>query len=155
LPCLFLTFWSVFIFSRISLVALYFNHRLPLLIVANMCCPFVPLLFVCAIPGAVAWGTVGHATVATIANNVLTSEASDFVSSILGSGTSMASVASWADSYRYTSAGSFSSPFHYIDAEDSPPSSCGVKLSRNCGSEGCIVSAIANYVGTQFLYCLH
>jgi hypothetical protein len=109
------------------------------------------LSFVCATP-AVAWGTVGHATVATIATKFLTSEASDFVSSILGSGTTMASVASWADSFRYTSAGSFSAPFHYIDAEDSPPSSCGVTLSRDCGSSGCIVSAIANYVRAPFMF---
>lgn len=33
----------------------------------------------------------------------------------------------------------------FIDAEDAPPSSCSVDLSRDCGSTGCIVSAIANY----------
>lgn len=60
-----------------------------------------------AVPCAHAWGVVGHATVATIANNYLTSEAKTYVASILGKDVSMASVASWADNYRYTTAGSY------------------------------------------------
>lgn len=35
----------------------------------------------------------------------------------------------------------------FIDAEDSPPTSCGVSLPRDC-SGTCIVTAIANYVGS-------
>ncbi len=66
--------------------------------------------------GATAWGTSGHATVALIADNYLTPAAKTWVSNILGSGVTMASVASEPDSYRYTSAGSFSRPFHFIDA---------------------------------------
>ena len=54
---------------------------------------------------------------------------------------------SQADTYRYTDAGLFSQPFHYIDANDNPPSSCGVDYNRDCGTGGCIVSAIQNYVG--------
>lgn len=57
----------------------------------------------------------------------------------------LASIASWADSYRYTTDGEFSAPYHYLDAEDDPPTSCNVDYDRDCGSEGCIVSAIANY----------
>ena len=72
-------------------------------------------LLACA-PGAIAWGTSGHATVALIADNYLTPAAKTYVSQILGSGVTMASVASEPDSYRYTSAGSFSRPFHFIDA---------------------------------------
>ena len=33
----------------------------------------------------------------------------------------------------------------FIDAEDSPPSSCSVNLSRDCTTKGCSISAIANY----------
>jgi hypothetical protein len=51
-----------------------------------------------------------------------------------------------ADTYRYTTAGLYSKPYHFIDANDSPPSSCSVEYSRDCGSEGCVVSAIKNYV---------
>jgi hypothetical protein len=47
---------------------------------------------------------------------------------------------------QYTTAGSFSSGYHYIDAQDNPPSSCNVNLGRDC-ADGCVVSAIANYVG--------
>ena len=64
-----------------------------------------------ALPCARAWGTVGQATVATIANNYLTSTAKTYVADILGQEVSMASVASWADDYRYTTAGKFSAPF--------------------------------------------
>lgn len=69
----------------------------------------VSLIF--ALPCAHAWGVVGHATVATIANNYLTSEAKTYVASILGKDVSMASVASWADDYRSTTAGKFSAPY--------------------------------------------
>ena len=64
-----------------------------------------------ALPCAHAWGVVGHATVATIANNYLTSSAKTYVAGLLGEDVSMASVASWADSYRETTAGKFSAPF--------------------------------------------
>lgn len=37
-----------------------------------------------------------------------------------------------------------------VDAEDSPPSACSVDLNRDCGTGGCIVSAIANYVCSRF-----
>lgn len=95
--------------------------------------------------GAQAWGTVGHATVATIADNYLTAETKTWVSNILGNGVAMSSVASWADTFRYSKGGRFSAPFHFIDAEDSPPTSCSVDLNRDCGKGGCIVSAIQNY----------
>lgn len=62
-------------------------------------------------PTTLAWGTLGHATVAAIAENYLTSTAQTYVSSILGKGVTMASVASWADQYRETKAGKFSAPF--------------------------------------------
>jgi hypothetical protein len=36
--------------------------------------------------------------------------------------------------------------FHFIDSEDDPPNSCNVDYERDChATEGCIVSAIANY----------
>lgn len=57
----------------------------------------------------------------------------------------LASIASWADQYRATTAGKWSAPLHFIDAEDSPPSSCNVDYERDCGSSGCSISAIANY----------
>lgn len=35
--------------------------------------------------------------------------------------------------------------FHFIDAKDSPPTSCTVDLDRDCKEEGCVVTAIQNY----------
>ncbi|KAI0165500.1 nuclease S1 precursor [Xylariaceae sp. FL1272] len=105
------------------------------------------LLAACAAPGAMAWGAMGHETVAYIASNFVSSATKSYFQDLLGdtSNDYLASVASWADSYRYTTAGSFSAPFHYIDAMDNPPSSCSVDYDRDCGSSGCIVSALQNY----------
>ncbi|KAL4861554.1 nuclease S1 [Aspergillus spectabilis] len=99
------------------------------------------------LPKALAWGTMGHETIAYIAQNFVASSTATYCKDILGSTSSsyLASVAAWADSYRYTAAGEFSAPFHYIDANDNPPSSCSVEYSRDCGSEGCSISAIQNY----------
>jgi hypothetical protein len=57
----------------------------------------------------------------------------------------LANIASWADQYRLTSAGKWSAPLHFIDAEDDPPSNCNVDYERDCGDSGCSISAIANY----------
>ncbi|KAI1503886.1 nuclease S1 precursor [Biscogniauxia marginata] len=110
-----------------------------------------PLTLLCVaaatLPRALAWGAMGHETVAYIASNFVASGTKTYFQDLLGdtSADYLAGVAAWADSYRYTSAGSFSAPFHYIDANDNPPSSCGVDFDRDCPEEGCIVSALANY----------
>ncbi|KAG7009297.1 nuclease PA3 [Physcia stellaris] len=96
-------------------------------------------------PCASAWGTLGHATVAQIASNYLTAQGKSYVAGLLGPGVTMPSIASYADTFRYTADGKFSAPYHFIDAEDNPPTSCGVDLGRDCGAGGCVVSAIANY----------
>ncbi|KAK4692058.1 nuclease S1, partial [Lecanoromycetidae sp. Uapishka_2] len=111
-----------------------------------MHCYITLALFALAVaPAAHAWGVVGHATIATIAENYLTTAGKAYVTTKLGKGVTMASVASWADSYRETTAGKFSAPYHFIDAEDDPPTSCSVDLTRDCGAGGCVVAAIANY----------
>ncbi|KAH6659881.1 S1/P1 nuclease [Truncatella angustata] len=93
-----------------------------------------------------AWGAMGHETVAYIATNFVASTTKTYFQSLLGDTSTdyLATVSTWADSYRYTTAGKFSAGYHYIDAQDSPPSSCGVDLDRDCEG-GCVVSAIANY----------
>lgn len=75
------------------------------------------LSFLAAAPGALAWGTVGHATVAAIANNYLTTQGKAYVVKKLGQGVSMESIASWADNFRYTSAGRFSAPYQYVSLD--------------------------------------
>ena len=94
-----------------------------------------------------AWGTLGHETIGFIAQNFVKSSTEAWAQSILDDTSSsyLANVSTWADEYKYTSEGSFSQAFHYIDAEDNPPASCNVDFDRDCGDAGCSVSAIANY----------
>ena len=98
-------------------------------------------------PCAQAWGVLGHATVAYIAQNYLSTSTATWAQGVLGdtSTSYLANIASWADNYRETTAGAFSAPFHFIDAEDNPPTACDVDYDRDCGTAGCSVSAIANY----------
>ena len=108
----------------------------------------LPLLTLAAsIPQAAAWGAMAHYAVAYVATNFITTDTRSYLQTLLADTSTdyLATVASWADSYRSTSTGAFSAPFHYIDALDNPPSSCGVSFSRDCGSSGCIVGAISNY----------
>lgn len=88
----------------------------------------LPSLFT---PVAKAWGGLGHETIAWIAQSYASSTTAAAIKDILDSKQSdyMANVSTWADSYRYTSAGSWSAPLHFIDANDNPPSSCSVDFA--------------------------
>jgi hypothetical protein len=106
------------------------------------------LILAALVPKSLAWGTLGHETVALVAQKYLTSSTKSWAQGLLSdtSSTYLANVSTWADTYRYTSGGTWSAPFHFLDAEDNPPSSCNVNYNRDCGSGGCVVSAINNYV---------
>jgi len=108
---------------------------------------FSVALLASGLPSTLAWGALGHEPIASVATNFVASSTKSYFQSLLGDTSTdyLASVAAWADSYRETTAGKFSAPFHFIDANDNPPSSCSVVLSRDCGSSGCVVSAISNY----------
>ena len=97
--------------------------------------------------GTFAWGSEGHETIAYIASNFVSATVKTKTQQLLNDTSAdwLANVATWADSYRYTSAGRWSEPLHFIDANDNPPSSCSVDYTRDCGSSGCVVSAITNY----------
>ena len=99
------------------------------------------------LPTVLAWGTLGHETIAWIAQGLISDSTASYVQGILGSTASdfMANVSTWADTYRYTSDGRWSAPLHFIDANDNPPDECDVQFDRDCGDEGCVVSAIVNY----------
>ncbi|KAI9803915.1 MAG: hypothetical protein M1825_001795 [Sarcosagium campestre] len=105
------------------------------------------LLCVSLVSKACAWGGLGHEAVAYVASDFVGASTKTYCQDIIGdrSASFLARVATWADSYRLSKAGSFSTPFHYIDALDNPPQSCGVNYDRDCGTKGCIVSAINNY----------
>ncbi|KAF8506243.1 nuclease Le1 [Hysterangium stoloniferum] len=99
--------------------------------------------------GVLGWGALGHETVGFVAMEFLAPKALTFVQSTLlknFSGTLGGPAATWADTVRSTTAFKWSAPFHFIDAEDSPlTGSCSVVETRDCGTGGCILSAIANY----------
>lgn len=100
-----------------------------------------------ALPGALAWGGFGHITVAYIASDFVSPNTAAYFQGLLRNTSTdyLAGVATWADSIRYTKWGHFTGPFHFIDAHDSPPTSCNIDFERDCKAEGCVVSAIANY----------
>ncbi|KAJ5884958.1 hypothetical protein N7495_009468 [Penicillium taxi] len=104
-------------------------------------------LIVSAIKGANAWGQLGHATVAYVAQHYVTPSTATWAQDILNDPSSsyLANIASWADSYRKTSAGRWSAKLHFIDVEDNPPHNCNVDYERDCTSAGCSISAVANY----------
>ncbi|KAK5996082.1 Nuclease PA3 [Cladobotryum mycophilum] len=107
----------------------------------------IALVTLGALQGVHAWGALGHATVAYIAQHYLTADTASWAQGLLAdtSDSYLANIASWADSYRATAAGKWSAPLHFIDAEDSPPTTCNVDYDRDCGSAGCSISALANY----------
>ncbi|KAJ7269726.1 S1/P1 nuclease [Mycena rebaudengoi] len=88
-----------------------------------------------------------HEAVGYIAMQFLSPKALSFVQTSLGAtySESLGVASTWADTVRSQSAYSWSAPYHFIDAEDSPPTSCSVMQTRDCGSSGCVLSAIANY----------
>lgn len=80
------------------------------------------LVFAAQISSTVAWGSLGHETVAFIAQNFVKTSTQSYNQSLLGDTSSsyLANASTWADTYKHTSEGSFSRPFHYIDAHDDP-----------------------------------
>ncbi|KAL7792619.1 phospholipase C/P1 nuclease domain-containing protein [Trichoderma ceciliae] len=100
-----------------------------------------------SLPGAMAWGGLGHITTAYIASHFVANSTEAYLKQLLGSHEPdyMAKVASWADSIRYTKWGRFTSTFHFIDAHDNPPESCNVDFERDCKKTGCVITALANY----------
>jgi hypothetical protein len=108
--------------------------------------------FLGAVP-AWAWGCKGHQTVALIAEKQLTPEARQFVDKLLadspidpqlkrycGNTTrdAMADSSTWADDVRNDLK---NGPWHYIDI---PRGSTRGPLDQYCGSDGCVVKAIAD-----------
>ncbi|KAJ7185736.1 S1/P1 nuclease [Mycena filopes] len=109
--------------------------------------PFTYLgVLAASLGGAHAWGAVGHEAVGYIAMQFLSPKTLAFVQSSLGSefSESLGVAGPWADTVRSEAAYSWSAPFHFVDAEDNPPTSCSVMEKRDC-PETCVLTAIANY----------
>lgn len=86
--------------------------------------------------------TVGYVLTFCRAQNLLQDNSTDY----------LASKASWADGVSHSPDGKWSGVLHFIDAHDCPPgvcknkpTGCEVDYDRDCKSQGCVISAIANY----------
>ncbi|KAF7318834.1 Nuclease Le1 [Mycena chlorophos] len=97
--------------------------------------------------GVYGWGAVGHQAIGYIAMQFLSPKALELVQTSLGTtySGSLGPAAPWADQVRSLPAYSWSAPYHFVDSEDNPPTSCSVSESRDCGNGACVLGAIANY----------
>jgi hypothetical protein len=117
--------------------------------------------------GALAWGELGHRTVAYIAYSQLTEPTRKYVENVLAmkKGEDISDIAIWADAVRREK--KYSAPWHYIgrgkffyvcaskqthmlnlwkDQQDAPPTQCSINYPQDCSQkEGCIVSALGNH----------
>ncbi len=87
-------------------------------------------------PPALAWGKAGHRVVATLAASLLTPAARTQVTDLLGSGVTLAQIATWADEVRASRPNT--GPWHYVNI---PREAAEYKAVRDC-ARGCVVSAI-------------
>jgi hypothetical protein len=92
------------------------------------------------------WGNLGHRTIAYLAEKHLNTRGHAYIQDILGD-EDISDAAIWADFYKYTPLGWHTSSWHYINAHDDPPNSCGLEQERDCsGKKKCILNAIADMV---------
>ncbi|PQE03788.1 S1 P1 Nuclease protein [Rutstroemia sp. NJR-2017a BBW] len=101
----------------------------------------IPLLFLPLLPQTLAWGTLGHQTIAYLASNFVSPSTETFFQTLLNNKTDayLAGVATWADSYRYTEEGKYSAVLHFIDAEDDVPRYKGrERKERDLGRVGLV-----------------
>jgi hypothetical protein len=101
-------------------------------------------LCVLPLPCVLAWGNIGHRTVAYLAEKYLSPGATTYVSALLGDA-DISDAAVWPDEVRRSREFHYTAGWHFIDAEDNPPQLCQVNYNRDCNpGPGCVVSAIAN-----------
>src|SRR5215207_5986610 len=101
-----------------------------------------PLAFLVLCLPAFGWGPVGHSLIARIAESQLTPAARAHVVEILGSGRTMASVASWADEVRPTRRET--GPWHFVNI---PIGKSRFDLTRDCPAGDCAISQISRLRG--------
>jgi len=89
------------------------------------------------------WGVVGHALVARLAMARLSPKAMSAVTEILGPGTTMAGISSWADQIRNSRKDT--GPWHYVDIEIG---AAHLDMKRDCPDGACILAKIEQFEGT-------
>jgi hypothetical protein len=88
-----------------------------------------------------AWGDNGHITVAKIADLNLTPKAKAEITRLLGPGVNIYDrrIAMFADTFKFTSAGSFTRRWHFVDI---PITVTTYDAARDCESNDCVVFRI-------------
>lgn len=96
-----------------------------------------------AIPRAsvLGWGDNGHITVAKIADLNLTPKARSEITKLLGPGVHIydRKIAMFADTYKFTTAGEHTKPWHFADI---PLNSTSYDAARDCDNNDCVVFRI-------------
>ncbi|GJN66284.1 hypothetical protein PLICBS_000301 [Purpureocillium lilacinum] len=92
---------------------------------------------------------LGHMSTAYLAHHFLSNSTQAYLKELLNIHENddgyLANAALWADTIKRTKEWHFTETFHFIDAHDSPPSSCNVNFMRDCKETGCVISALTNY----------
>ncbi|MBC2806995.1 S1/P1 nuclease [Rhizobium ruizarguesonis] len=90
---------------------------------------------------ALAWGDSGHSIIAELAQRRLSASALAKVADLIGPGTSLASLSSWADDFKFTPAGIKTKRWHFIDLDvKNPDPGLACKLDQIEGD--CTTSAL-------------
>jgi len=112
------------------------------------------LVFATAVSG---YGDLGHRTVGYLAEKYLSSTAKTLFDKLLANphGYDYSDAAVWADSQKNSLP--WSCPLHFINpVADKPPVHCEVTWPSDCPAEGCIISALVNFVCfLSSLFALH
>ncbi|CEL08656.1 hypothetical protein ASPCAL11803 [Aspergillus calidoustus] len=104
----------------------------------------VGFLFLSVYQPVASWGDVGHRTVAYLAERFFTEQGAQLANDLLTNNQDfdISDASVWADTVKRKRP--YTRPWHYIDAEDRPPTSCSVSYQDDCDDAGCIVSAMEN-----------
>jgi hypothetical protein len=108
---------------------------LPCVLMRNL----IATILVCGTP-LFGWGPEGHALIARIAEAQLTPAAKARVSEILGPGSTIVSVASWADQVRPSRPAT--GPWHYVDIPIDKPH---LDMARDCPKGDCVLAKIDEF----------
>ena len=96
-----------------------------------------------------AWGQEGHSIVAEVAQHRVSASTLDKIGKLLSvesgsNAVSLASIASWADDYKFEPAGKDTPSWHFVNIPDDQPA---YNQPRDC-NKGCAVTAIDQSKGT-------
>ena len=114
----------------------------------------VPLLVLLLASQVMAWGELGHRTVAYLAAMYFTPEAESLFNTLVNPTETfdISDGAVWADGFGVQHRMPWSKAWHFIDAKDNPPEVCKVNFNADCDPDKkCVVAAIANLVSCAAL----